>query len=206
MKQSGIYKIQSICKPERVYIGSSMDIINRERLHFKNLELNKHHSPKLQFHYNKYGKDDLQFIILLECTKEELLIKEQSYMDLLHPYFNICIKAGSHLGMKRTPGAIKKSADARSGEKHWLYGKSLPEEIKLKISQKLKGRPSPFKGHILSDLAKQKKRDKLLGHKISMETKRKISLKNKGKKRSELFCEQCKERERIKRFNKNNAA
>jgi hypothetical protein len=54
MNISGIYKIQSIINPERVYIGSAISIRNRWCTHKSELKGNKHHSPKLQNHYNKY--------------------------------------------------------------------------------------------------------------------------------------------------------
>lgn len=56
MKISGIYKIQSKVKPERIYIGSAVNIRHRRNQHFSSLSLNNHHNKKLQYHYNKYGK------------------------------------------------------------------------------------------------------------------------------------------------------
>jgi len=57
-----------------------------------------HHSLKLQRHYNKYGKNDLIFTIVEECTPEQMLIREQHYLDRCHTYFNICKNAGNCLG------------------------------------------------------------------------------------------------------------
>ncbi len=73
MKLSGIYQIQSKIKPERCYIGSAIHISNRWTKHLSELRLNRHHSRKLQLHYNKYGESDLQFSVLLGCEKEDLL-------------------------------------------------------------------------------------------------------------------------------------
>ena len=63
MVQSGIYKIESKIKPERIYIGSAKNIQFRWNLHKRELLNKKHHSHKLQWHVNKYGIDDLRFII-----------------------------------------------------------------------------------------------------------------------------------------------
>lgn len=52
---SGIYQIQSKIKPERIYIGSTINVKKRESIHLGNLKRNKHHSHKLQRHYNKFG-------------------------------------------------------------------------------------------------------------------------------------------------------
>ena len=88
MNISGVYKIQSIAIPERVYIGSSKNMYKREEVHFRQLRNNKHHSVKLQRHFNKYGEEDLKFVDLMECDKDVLLRKEQCYINIFQPYFN----------------------------------------------------------------------------------------------------------------------
>lgn len=91
----GIYKIQSISNPDRVYIGSSVNIEARKIHHFNELRRKTHRNSKLQNHYNKYNEDDLKFEILIECKKEQLIRKEQCYINIFQPYFNICKIAGS---------------------------------------------------------------------------------------------------------------
>jgi len=98
---SAIYKIQSLIKPERVYIGSAINIGNRWNIHLFKLRRKEHHSLKLQNHFNKYGEADLQFSILLGCDKEDLIKTEQYFIDSYKPWFNICQFAGSPLGSKR---------------------------------------------------------------------------------------------------------
>ncbi|TSA56914.1 hypothetical protein D4R42_02645 [bacterium] len=44
---TGIYKIQSKVKPNRIYIGSSTNINKRKNTHFEQLRKNTHHSLKL---------------------------------------------------------------------------------------------------------------------------------------------------------------
>jgi predicted GIY-YIG superfamily endonuclease len=56
MKISGIYKIQSKIKSERIYIGSAIDIKRRRREHLFGLQNNKHGNQRFQNHYNKYEK------------------------------------------------------------------------------------------------------------------------------------------------------
>jgi hypothetical protein len=89
MKISGIYKIQSIIKPQRCYIGSAVNIHKRWWNHAWELRNNRHHSIILQRHYNKYGEADLQFSVLLGCNKEDLVSIEQYFVDFYNPYFNI---------------------------------------------------------------------------------------------------------------------
>lgn len=165
MKISGVYQIQSKIKPERIYIGSSVDIYNRWHKHLSILIINKHHSRKLQNHFNKYGESDLQFSILLSCDKSELLQTEQYFLDAYDPYFNVLKKAGSTLGFKFSLESLeKKRKSARKGSMHYLFGKKLPDQTKLKISIALTGRESPRKGC-----------------KVSKETRIKIGLSGKGR-------------------------
>lgn len=98
MKISGIYKIHSLCKPNRFYIGSAIDISKRWSYHRVDLRNNRHGNNRLQKHFNKYGESDLQFSVLLECGSQDLLTREQDFIDALNPYFNICKVAGSSLG------------------------------------------------------------------------------------------------------------
>ena len=100
-KIQGIYIIQSKTKPERVYVGSAKSIYHRWNEHKRELRQKIHHSIKLRRHYDKYGLDDLDFVILEQIntlSKEYLLEREQYYLDTYKPYFNIYTKAGSPLG------------------------------------------------------------------------------------------------------------
>jgi len=173
MKLSGIYKIQSKIKPERIYIGSAVDIQVRWRTHLRLLNKNKHENSRLQNHYNKYGKNDFEFSILIGCDKQDLIITEQFYIDAFNPFFNICKRAGSSLGVKRSPETIRKVSEANRGEKHVNYGKHLSEETCRRISEAHLGRKHTPE-HTL------KVADKLRGIKRSDEFRGKISKGCKG--------------------------
>lgn len=113
-KISGIYKITSLCKPYRIYIGSASDIQRRWNTHICKLRSNKHVNKKLQNHYNKYGESDLQFSILLGCNKEDLTQIEQYFLDSCIHYFNICDKAANTLGYKHTEESKQKMRKPKS--------------------------------------------------------------------------------------------
>jgi group I intron endonuclease len=144
MKISGIYKIQSKVKPDRIYIGSGCDIRQRWRHHLSDLRHNDHHTIKLQRHFNKYGEADLVFIIIEPCFKEFLIIREQFYFDQLNPYFNSSPTAGNCLGVKHTDETRKrmshypsvetriKISEGAKGNKNWL-GKHRSKDTKLKL-------------------------------------------------------------------------
>jgi group I intron endonuclease len=124
LKHSGIYKIQSKKKPSRCYVGSAKNMALRWASHLYNLKRGKHHTPKLQHHYDKYGKNDLEFSVLLCCDIEDLIITEQFFIDALSPWFNHRKKADSNLGMK-----YSEESKARMRGKHWRWS----DESRLKM-------------------------------------------------------------------------
>jgi len=170
MKISGIYQIKSLCKPERIYIGSAVNIHRRWTVHLCNLKSNIHHSGKLQNHFNKYGKNDLVFSVLIGCDKEDLISTEQYFLDLYKPYFNNCMIAGSCIGIKHSEETKSKISAANKGKilsevtrkRMSEAGKNKSEETKRRIGDAVRRRPP-----------------------VSEETKRRISLAKKGKKISE---------------------
>jgi group I intron endonuclease len=139
MKLIGIYKIQSISRPERIYIGSSINISERWKTHLKRLNKNNHHSLKLQRHYNKYGVSDLQFsIVIQDCKKEDLLFIEQLFLND-KPYFNICKYAGNTLSRPCLQKTKQKMSDSHKGCKNSFYHQKHSTKVKLQISLSHKG-------------------------------------------------------------------
>jgi group I intron endonuclease len=59
----GIYKILNI-KNNKVYVGSSINLSNREYKHFWMLTNNSHDNLYLQNSFNKFGKDFFKFEVL----------------------------------------------------------------------------------------------------------------------------------------------
>ena len=76
MIKTGIYKIKNK-QNNKVYIGSTIVIRKRWRDHKWYLKENKHHNSHLQSSYNKYGLENFEFIIKLECDLNNLLIEEK---------------------------------------------------------------------------------------------------------------------------------
>jgi len=112
---SGIYKIQSKLFNERFYIGSAINLHSRKAEHLWHLRKGTHHSKKLQNHFNKYGEDDLIFIVIEPCLPEFLIIIEDRYLNPL-PYFNICPVAGNVLGRKCSELTKQKIGDSNKGK------------------------------------------------------------------------------------------
>lgn len=85
---SGIYCIKNIIN-DKVYIGSAVNIGARVRHHKWALRSNNHSNIKLQRFVSKYGIDVIYIEILEKCLRNELLLKEQFYLDELNPWYNI---------------------------------------------------------------------------------------------------------------------
>ena len=109
----GIYFIKSKCG--KIYIGSAVSLRGRFMCHRNNLIFRNHDNSRLQNYYNKHGNDSLEFFVLENCDRKDLIEREQFYIDMLNPFFNICRIAGATYGLKP-----------------WL-GKRHSEETKAKI-------------------------------------------------------------------------
>jgi len=133
---TGIYKIKNMING-RIYIGSAINFPRRVTQHVSSLNTNKHHSKYLQNSWNKYGEHNFIFGLIEQVEDSgELIVREQYWMDTLNPEYNICPTAGSRLGSKST--AETKARISKNNAKYWL-GKSIPEDVKKKMSESSKG-------------------------------------------------------------------
>lgn len=88
----------------------------------------------------KYGYKNFKLGILEYCSIDTILVREQYYIDLLKPEYNILNIAGSSIGYKHTPEAIDKfkkrvfSKEALANLSEAVKGRILPEEVRIKIS------------------------------------------------------------------------
>jgi group I intron endonuclease len=151
---TGIYKI-TIEGCERFYIGSALDFAKRRSHHISELRGSRHRNTHLQRAYEKYGEDKFSFEIVEECATDDLIAREQVWIDKydFSALINICPTAGNTLGRKHSDETRKLIS-----ENHYdVSGKSNPQ-------YGLRGELSPNWGRKHSD-----------------ETRRKISEANKGK-------------------------
>lgn len=117
----GIYKITS--PKGKVYIGQSQNIDKRFEA-YKRLSCKS--QPKIYNSLKKYGVDNHDYDILIECEKEELTYYESSFINIYQ----------SHLLGLNCKGGFNR------------LGVSQPhsEESKRLISQNKTGKPSKLKG------------------------------------------------------------
>lgn len=186
-----VYKIRNIVS-ENIYIGSTVNYKIRFRNHKRALLQGKHHSCYLQKAYNKYGLENFEYSIIEYCNKEELRAREQHYIDLLSPAYNVQKFVGSNLGLKHSEETKRKISEANKGrvftqthKDNIKKNRSHPvftEEARRKISIANKGKKMSKESIEKMKKAKQN---------ISEETReklRKSSIGNKsnlGRKNSE---------------------
>lgn len=162
----GIYMIENTIT-NKVYVGSSKDMLGRRYHHFYKLRRGNHPNPHLQSSWNKHGQNAFQFSIL-EFTSTELLTEREdwwiAFFDSQNP----------------KKGYNKISADRRE----------MSEETKAKIGAAFRGRKltDEHKANI-SAAHKGKKRtpehqakltSSQIGRPKSDETKAKISAAKMG--------------------------
>lgn len=168
--KSGIYIIKTKIN-NRFYIGSAINLYNRMHTHLTHLKQNKHCNLKLQRFVNKYGIENLFFECIELCDKENLIKKEQFYIDTLKPFYNIAKIAGSTLGVKITKEQSEKLSKLRKGKQNSLGRKHSKETI-IKISESAKKRG-------LHPNFKESSRKANTDRKHTKEHREKISLKQK---------------------------
>ena len=116
MKISGVYQITNLIN-NKSYIGSSINIYKRWGKHKTELNTKTHHTKHLQRAWHKYGASNFKFEILKKCDIQNCIPFEQFFIDLLNPNYNICKKAGSCLGVKRTVQQNKRRSESMIGKK-----------------------------------------------------------------------------------------
>lgn len=188
---SAIYKIENTVNG-KCYIGSAANLDTRWRNHKSQLNLNRHHSIRLQRSWNKCGSGVFVFsVVELVNVLEDLIQREQFWIDALNPWYNIAKTAGSQLGFrhsdksklkmsashKLTPPASEETKRLRSLN----HRRHQTEETKKKIGDRHRGRKCA--PHSKESIEKQ--RLQMVGRKQpprSAEHSRKISEALKGRK------------------------
>jgi group I intron endonuclease len=149
LKRCGIYAIINTVNG-KTYVGSSVDVGHRFIAHRSMLRKGTHSSRSLQGAWRKHGEAAFRFDVIEECLREELLVREQHWIDHhrttvpLYGY-NGCPVAGTREGVPQPPSvAIKMRA--------FHLGKPKSAEHRAKISAARKGQRK-------SEEHKQKLRD-----------------------------------------------
>jgi len=156
--RSGIYrwtnKINNKC-----YVGSSINLTKRLRYYYSLKFLQKTLLKEKSLIYSailKYGYSNFSLDILEYCNIENLIEREQYYINNLKPKYNICKIANSRLGTKQSIETKKLMSLKSRGKNNGNFGKKAKEETIKKITKNF------------------------INKNISNETKLKLSLRNQG--------------------------
>lgn len=162
----------------KIYIGQSNNIERRHNEHKYSLNNNKEYNKHLQSAWNKYGEDNFEFTILLECEENQLNSYEQYYIFELMSYDNRVGYNKQYGGGNNKPTEETKSkmSESKKGKSH-----PISEETKNKISKTNIGRKGGFKDKKHSEETKKKMSEAHKGKPKSEETKKKMSKVKKDK-------------------------
>ena len=107
----GIYQIRNLWN-NKIYIGQSINLTQRKASHWYKLKRKMHCNTPLQSSYNKYGRKNFIFEILIFCELFELTRYEQIFVDKYknkNVLYNICLECvDSAKGTKRTKEMLRK--------------------------------------------------------------------------------------------------
>jgi group I intron endonuclease len=138
----------------KTYVGSAVNLSRRLGEYFNFNQISKG-NMSINKALLKYGYSGFKLEILEYCEPSNCIDREQYYLDLLKPEYNILKTAGSSLGYQHLEEAKKRISEASLGRIH-------SDGAKKRISEAQKGNKN------------------CLGRKLSEETKNKISEANKG--------------------------
>jgi len=130
--KSGVYRWTNKTNG-KTYVGSSCNLRVRLTNYYNVKHLSKWDGLMVRA-LLKFGYSNFKLEILEYCLPEDVINREQYYLDLLQPEYNIYKVAGSPSGYKHTEETLAKLREIKKGNKHPLFGKNISDETKAKIS------------------------------------------------------------------------
>lgn len=180
---SGIYAIKNVTD-DKVYIGRSVNIEKRWHHHKWQLDSDRHGNPHLQRSWNR--GDKFEFLIIEECGKDLLNDREIYWIarykstDTKYGY-NLCEGGKSTTGRVCSEETRKKISERNKGRK------CTKETVERRVQTFKKHMEDPEyrENHIkkLSDIGKKRGTPWNIGKSKSEETKQKLSVALKGRKK-----------------------
>lgn len=169
------------------YVGKTINFNKRVKEHLRCAKNNYLNYP-IHRALNKYGSENFEWKILIECdTEEELNMREIEYIKLekskveQHGY-NVTDGGDGASGLKHTEEFKSKQSKKMMGNTYSV-GRVLSDEHKAKISKAFKGTKRPECGRVYTEEQKKKQSELMMGRVFS-ETHR-YNLANANKKRSD---------------------
>lgn len=169
-KKSGIYMFTNLINNKQ-YIGSSIALDSRFTVYLSLNGLKNRANKSSSIIYNaliKYNYANFKLDILEYCSLLEVNKREQYYLDLIQPEYNILKIANTTLGYKHLEETKFKISTKVKGQNNPFYGKEHSHETRIRISESLK---MYYKNNIIINPLPK-----------SNETRLKLSLRSKGVK------------------------
>ena len=126
-------------------MGSSTNLTNRLSNYYSLSYLKERVKKGSSIIYNsllKHGYSNFSLDILEYCKPNVLIEREQYYIDILKPAYNILKNAGSHLGSKQSEETKQLISNAL---KNRIFSDKSKEKMKIAIKLRL-GKKSSFLG------------------------------------------------------------
>lgn len=138
----GVYCVRNT-KNNKRYVGSSRNLLRRRNGHFQKLKKNISDHTPLQEDYNIYGKEYFIFEVIEYCEKENLIEKEQSWMDFYKSYerefgYNSSITADRVTHTEETRKKMRECKRVEKGVRTNWSGRKHSEETLKKMSKSQK--------------------------------------------------------------------
>ena len=136
--ESGVYRWVNTLN-NNTYVGSGLSLSKRVGNYYNKSELNRNPRP-IHAALLKYGYENFNLEILEYCKADELIVREQYYLDLLIPEYNVLTRAYSLLGFKHSPENIAKFKLKKISQEHkdilslTHLGKVVSQETRDKLS------------------------------------------------------------------------
>lgn len=155
-KISGIYYIKNLIN-NKLYIGQSIDVYGRLSRHKTDLRGGRD-SKHLQKAYDKYGENNFEFKLLMECSEDDLDFLEKYYIKQWDTQNENCGYNLDGGGSKSRLMSDKTRALMSVAQK----GRVVSEETRRKLRENhadFSGENNPNFGKVKSEQSRQKSRD-----------------------------------------------
>jgi group I intron endonuclease len=145
--KSGVYRWTNLVSG-KTYVGSGTNLSKRLSVYYNLSCLIKQDYMIINKALLKYGYSGFKLEILEYCEPSNVIAREQYYLDLFKPEYNILAKAGSLLGFKHSEYTRRRMSAARLGISRSKFsedtrrrmsaarlGISLSEDTRRRISE-----------------------------------------------------------------------
>nr|QWC53700.1 GIY-YIG endonuclease [Rhizoctonia solani] len=129
--RSGIYCWINILNG-KYYIGSAVDLGNRFNDYFQDSYYKSRSNTLIVRSILKYGIGNFALVILDFVDKDDLLSREDHFIQTLNPEYNILQNAGNSMGYNHTPESIEKITNPPTvGCLYFLMGQRSSQKVSV---------------------------------------------------------------------------